>query len=67
VLYLFLSTKALKTLRDKIKVARVTAPLFNISLTVRHLEGAYQLIWQRYQAGLLPEPIDVPNVEEVRH
>ncbi|HLD10043.1 MAG TPA: hypothetical protein VJB68_08365, partial [Methylophilaceae bacterium] len=56
--------KALKALRDKIKVARNTAPLFNITLTVHHLESAYRLIWQRYQDGLPPEPIDI---EEVKH
>jgi protein O-GlcNAc transferase len=54
---------AREAMREKLKAARYTAPLFNIPLTVRHLEEAFRLIWQRYQAGLPPASIDVPQLD----
>ena len=50
-------------MREKLKAKRYTAPLFNTELTVRHIERAYQMAWERYQAGLAPEAFDVPQID----
>ncbi|BCM24792.1 O-linked N-acetylglucosamine transferase, SPINDLY family protein [Methyloradius palustris] len=47
-------------MREKLKAKRYTAPLFDIKLKVKHLECAYNMAWERYQAGLPPEAIHVP-------
>ncbi|HEY0268754.1 MAG TPA: tetratricopeptide repeat protein [Methyloradius sp.] len=49
-----------QAMREKLKAKRYTAPLFDIKLKVKHLERAYRMAWQRYQAGLPPEAINVP-------
>jgi protein O-GlcNAc transferase len=49
-------------MREKLKAKRYTAPMYNTKLTVKHIESAYKLAWERYQAGLLPAPIDVPEI-----
>jgi len=50
-------------MREKLKAKRYTAPLFNTELTVRHIERAYLMAWERHQAGLSPVAIDVPAIE----
>ena len=57
----------LKALREKLKLTRLTSPLFNTALMVKHLESAYEMVWQRYQAGLPPATIDVLNMEKAGH
>lgn len=54
--------EALKALKLKLKEKIKTTPLFNTPLTVKHLEAAYQHMWQRYQDGLPPETFDVPDL-----
>jgi protein O-GlcNAc transferase len=49
-------------MREKLKAKRYTAPMYNTKLTVKHIESAYKLAWERYQAGLPPAPIDVPEI-----
>jgi predicted O-linked N-acetylglucosamine transferase (SPINDLY family) len=39
-----------------------TTPLFDTAGFARHLEKAYELIWQRYEDGLAPAPIKVPKI-----
>jgi uncharacterized protein (TIGR03032 family) len=39
--------------------ARSQSPLFDTAQTVRHLEAGYRMIWNRYQAGLLPKSLSV--------
>ncbi|MGZ8253001.1 MAG: O-linked N-acetylglucosamine transferase family protein, partial [Methylophilaceae bacterium] len=51
------------TMCEKLKAKRYTAPLFNTELTVRHIERAYLMAWERHQAGLPPAAIDVPAIE----
>ncbi|MBP2302745.1 O-linked N-acetylglucosamine transferase, SPINDLY family protein [Azospirillum picis] len=46
--------------RDRLERGRVTAPLFDTPRFARHLESAYRLMWERYAAGLPPEPFTVP-------
>jgi predicted O-linked N-acetylglucosamine transferase (SPINDLY family) len=47
----------------KIKLARnrLTCPLFNTQLFTKHIEAAYMAMYQRYQAGLPPDHIHVPQ------
>src|SRR5690606_21829254 len=51
-------------MREKLKAKRYTAPMYNTKLTVKHIERAYQMAWERYQAGLPPAPIDVPEITD---
>jgi predicted O-linked N-acetylglucosamine transferase (SPINDLY family) len=53
----------LKALREKLETVRHTSPLFNTALHVKHLEAAYEMVWQRYKAGLPPAQIDVPELD----
>lgn len=57
---------ALKALKDKLQLKIKTTPLFDTPLTVKHIEKAYQMMWQRYQDGLPPETFDVPDLR-VKH
>ena len=53
---------ALKALKQKLKEQKESTLLFNTPLTVKHIEAAYQHMWQRYQDGLPPETFDVPDL-----
>ena len=53
-------------MRGKLKAKRYTAPLFNMQLTVKHIESAYQQIWQRYCNGLPPANIRVIETNQVK-
>ena len=55
---------ALKALKQKLKEKKASTPLFNTPLTVKHIEAAYQHMWQRYQDGLPPETFDVPDLSQ---
>lgn len=48
-------------MREKLKAKRYTAPMYNTKLTVKHIEKAYQMAWEHYQAGLPPAAFDVPE------
>jgi predicted O-linked N-acetylglucosamine transferase (SPINDLY family) len=54
---------ALATLRARLARNRSTCALFDTETFVRHLEKAYELIWEREREGLPPEPIRVPRLE----
>jgi len=49
----------LKALKDKLERNRLTTPLFDTELFTRHIEAAFIQIYQRYQADLSPEHIEV--------
>jgi protein O-GlcNAc transferase len=49
----------LKTLKDKLERNRLTTPLFDTELFTKHIEEAYTQIYERYQADLSPEHIEV--------
>ena len=53
----------LARIKDKLARHRKTKPLFNTSLFVKHLEYAYEKVWQNFKAGDNPEPIRVPEIE----
>jgi len=50
---------ALAAVRRKLAASRATAPLFDTPRFVRQLENAYVQIYERHQAGLPPEHIEV--------
>jgi predicted O-linked N-acetylglucosamine transferase (SPINDLY family) len=54
-------SQRLRQLRQRLAKGRISAPLFNTSLSTRHIEAAYRMIFERYQAQLRPEHIDVPS------
>lgn len=47
-------------LRQRLDRMRMTAPLFDTLRFTRHLEQAYGLMWDRYEAGLPPADFHVP-------
>jgi predicted O-linked N-acetylglucosamine transferase (SPINDLY family) len=49
----------LAALKAKLMRNRLTTPLFNTEMTTRHIERAYQEMYQRHQSGLPPEDIEV--------
>jgi protein O-GlcNAc transferase len=53
------SPAKLAAIKAKLDTNRRSAPLFNTELFTRHLERAYAALYERYQAGLAPEPIAV--------
>ena len=50
----------LKGYRDRLAARIGSAPLFDTKRFTRHLEEAYQMMWQRHEQGLAPEHIIVP-------
>jgi protein O-GlcNAc transferase len=52
---------ALAAIKDKLAQNRLAKPLFKTALYTRHIESAYVAMYQRHQAGLLPDHIDVPE------
>ena len=51
-------------MREKLRANRYTAPMYNTKLTVKHIERAYRMIWERHQAGLPPASFDVPEIDD---
>ncbi len=55
-------TAALASIRQRLADSRQAAPLFDTRCYTRHLERAYQLIHDRYHAGLPPGHIGADSV-----
>jgi predicted O-linked N-acetylglucosamine transferase (SPINDLY family) len=49
----------LVALRQKLQRNRREKPLFNTQLFTRHIESAYQAMYERYRSGLPPDIIEV--------
>jgi protein O-GlcNAc transferase len=47
-------------LKHRLQTLRRRQPLFDTTLTTRHLEDAFQSIWQRHRDGLPPEHLWLP-------
>jgi predicted O-linked N-acetylglucosamine transferase (SPINDLY family) len=62
-LYLTRHPEKLAELRERLAKNRLTAPLFDSARFTRHLERAFELMWERYLLGLPPGPIEVPALE----
>ncbi|WP_161491954.1 tetratricopeptide repeat protein [Bradyrhizobium centrolobii] len=56
---LALDKQKLQGIRERLQRTRLTAPLFDAALYAKHLEAAYEAMYQRYQAGLPPDHIEV--------
>jgi predicted O-linked N-acetylglucosamine transferase (SPINDLY family) len=52
----------LKAVRDKIATNKGSVTLFDGKTFCKHLEIAYMAMYDRYQAGLVPDAIDVKNL-----
>jgi predicted O-linked N-acetylglucosamine transferase (SPINDLY family) len=59
-LYLTQHPDELAALRDRLAQSRLTAPIFDTPRFTRHLETAYQLMWEIYLRGEPPRQIEVP-------
>jgi predicted O-linked N-acetylglucosamine transferase (SPINDLY family) len=49
----------LQALRERLATNRITHPLFDTARFTKHIEAAYEAMWERYLAGLAPEHIHV--------
>jgi protein O-GlcNAc transferase len=49
----------LAALKEKLMRNRLTMPLFNTEMTTRHIERAYQEMYERHRRGLPPDDIEV--------
>ncbi len=49
----------LTAIRQRLQANRLTSPLFDSPRFTRHLEAAYEAIWQRFQAGEPPDHITI--------
>jgi predicted O-linked N-acetylglucosamine transferase (SPINDLY family) len=50
----------LAAIKHKLENNRLTTPLFDTKLFTRHIEAAYQAMYDKYRAGLPPGDIVVP-------
>ena len=51
----------LAVIKRKLAENRLTTPLFDTKLFAKHIEAAYTAMYERYQAGLAPDHIIIPN------
>jgi protein O-GlcNAc transferase len=51
----------LREIQSKLADNRLVAPLFDTRLFTRHIEAAYTAMYARFEAGLAPDHIFVPN------
>ncbi len=64
-LHLAQSPAELWALRDRLSHNKLTSPLFDIARYTRHLEGAYQIMFDRWQMGQSPDVISVQEESPV--
>jgi predicted O-linked N-acetylglucosamine transferase (SPINDLY family) len=62
-LHLAQHPEELASLRDRLAQNRLTAPLFDTPRFTRHLEAAYQTMWEIFRRGEPPRQIEVPPLE----
>jgi predicted O-linked N-acetylglucosamine transferase (SPINDLY family) len=58
---LVMHPERLAIIKRKLAENRLTTPLFDTKLFTRHIEAAYRTMYERHQAGLAPDHIDVPD------
>jgi predicted O-linked N-acetylglucosamine transferase (SPINDLY family) len=58
-------TERYRRLRERLKENRLRTPLFDIRAFTNNLEAAYSAMYERYQAGLAPEHIEVARLGEL--
>ncbi len=49
----------LRAMRDRLATSRQSHPLFDTERTVRYMEAAYRIMWERHAAGLAPASFSV--------
>ena len=49
----------LKALKEKLERNRLSTPLFDTGFFTQNLEASYMLMYERYQADMKPEQIEV--------
>ena len=54
----------LAKLRKRLRVNRLTTPLFDSERFTLHLENAYRQMWDIYMAGEAPQHIDVQKLPD---
>ena len=59
---LALNNNRLQGIREKLAENRLTTPLFDTPRYTKHLEAAYESMYQRYQAGLPPEHMEIAPI-----
>ena len=60
---LALNNNRLQGIREKLAENRLTTPLFDTPRYTKHLEAAYESMYQRYQAGLPPEHMEIAPIK----
>jgi predicted O-linked N-acetylglucosamine transferase (SPINDLY family) len=55
----------LREVREKLARNRLVAPLFNTDRYRRHIEAAYQQMWERWQAGESPRSFAVAPIDDL--
>jgi predicted O-linked N-acetylglucosamine transferase (SPINDLY family) len=55
----------LAALKAKLMRNRLTTPLFNTEMTTRHIERAYQEMYERHRCGLPPDDIEVACLSDL--
>jgi len=60
---LALNHEKLMDIKEKLTRNRLTTPLFDTALFARHIEAAYEAMYQRYQAGLPPDHIEIQPIK----
>jgi predicted O-linked N-acetylglucosamine transferase (SPINDLY family) len=50
----------LRKIRERLAENRLSKSIFDTERQVRNLEAAYQMMWQRHEAGQAPEMLQVP-------
>ena len=59
---LALNKQKLQAIRQRLQRNRLTTPLFDTALYTKHLEAAYEAMYQRAQVGLPPDHIEVESL-----
>jgi predicted O-linked N-acetylglucosamine transferase (SPINDLY family) len=55
--------ESLAAIKAKLAANRLTRPLFDTARFTRHLDAAYQMMWERHQRGEKPASFKVPPLE----
>ena len=57
------NAEELSRIKKKLAANRLSAPLFNTSLFARHIEAAYEAMYERFRCDLSPETIEVDTIQ----
>lgn len=58
---LAMNAAKLAAIKRKLAEKRLSTPLFDTKLCTKYVEAAYAAMYERHQAGLLPDHISIPN------